>query len=174
MRFLSRERHTAALADRADERHVRGPWELRLGDVGVALDALDGDLKDVALCTTGDDVLVSLLVCRTGRYHGVWTPTTVLIRGREGTPVRFGRPGTSELVPRQDVVAVVAQTAQDQWKLRLERLGERIDRTGAAGQELTAVEVDGGFVVTIQERGPAGRLGLRTLEITAESRPGIA
>jgi hypothetical protein len=127
-------------------------WARRLSIVGVALDEMIHDVRDIVVVAEGDpddaDTIVNLLGYREGVFHSGWaslmyTVNTLRMFHNEpiAPPPLPERNGTGALVSRRPVVK------RGFWEARLFGVGVLLDRPGVQLMSPTVIDLETGVIV---------------------------
>jgi hypothetical protein len=119
-----------------------GDWEVRLASVGRALDATGRELREVAVVTSGHEVLVAALCWSAGRYHDQWLPVTLVV-----DPEPFRSPDTATARQRR--------AGAGGWADRLGAVGAGLDQEPHPLRDALVLQLASGFAVGALVQDPS-------------------
>jgi hypothetical protein len=136
-------------------------WVTTMGNVGRALDKSGLDLRDVALSIAGEEVLICGAVWWSQRVQSGWTTVTLRLDNEKLYPAgKSSIPGKSPS----------GHSGRASWQVRLTALGLLLDRAGHPVLNPAVLEIDDGFVVTVETVGTPTKPnpGIISYEFTAD------
>jgi hypothetical protein len=166
--FKRRTRQTEEL--RPLDPSIPPSWARRLGAVGMSLDEVPHEIRDVVVVTEGnadeDGALISLLGYRESAYHQGWTTIMYSLNTTSGDSqadhmLRSGGDPNRHLDPTYSA---------GEWERRFRGVGALLDRSGTHLRAVTVIDVGNGVLInaTVPVEDPIRHWELRSIELPNE------